>query len=1112
MLKLILGRQQTGKTHSCLSAAEAAVNAGKNVVFIVPEQYSFECQRLLLETFGSKISNKIEIHSFTSLCEAICDVYGGASGINVDDATRFILIGQALKNVKDSLKMYGRYASSTSFIKEILSTVTELKQSGVTSEALSELSRKTDSEPLSRKLHDISLILSAYNAVLSNRFIDPLDLIDRTVNSMRDNLFFAHKTVIIDEFKGFTESQYKLLDCIISASDDTVVSLCCDSLYAKDETDMFISVKNCANRLIEIAESHSVPFGQPFFTAHSEGSLHDISAFESFVCERLDKTFKEAVENIEIFCADNVVGEVERVMRTIRRTVMDSENDLRYRDFVIISRTDEVYSKLIEEISRLYDIPCYTDTRIPLTRLPLSVLVMSAVSAALDIDTEELLRVAKTGLVGLTADEISDLENYVYVWGISGKKWLDDWDMNPDGLEEVSEERVRSVLNEIERINLLRAKLVGPIASLRSNLNGNVEKMCSAVFRYLEECSCIDHLRDYTDILDADGRLQEAQYQRTGYDVFIKVIDKIVAAVGDSVITAKEFSEILNTSLKFETVGEIPKLLDQVIYGTADRIRPLRPKVVFVLGVNQDIFPAAVSSGGLLSQSDRKILIDNDLKVSDHSINDCLDEKLLFYFACSYASQKLYISFSKATVTGSALEPAAEISLIKNSFPNLKVIRQNNDFSLEYAETLESTFRDVAKNFKSNDIVIEAVKSYFADNDVYKSRIDSIVNYLNSDEPSISAKSAFELYGNKVNLSASKVDDFVDCKFLYFCKYGLSARKLDKVEFNPLTRGKIVHYCLENFIENHKNDIGQLTNSVISSEILIYSSNYLLENGVDESYFDEKFKFMLDVVNNTAVSLAIALNNEFRVNQFKPFACELKIGEDGVVKGIDIFTDKGHPITLNGYIDRVDVTDDGKIRVVDYKSGSKGDKFSVSEILNGHNLQMLLYLYALLKNGQSVTNASIPAGVLYFPAKRHISDEKSEFVKMNGIVLDDMDTIRQMEPNIEGKIIPPKLNAKKTGFTTRNQLASTDTFDTIFKYIEYTLQRIGSSLMDGDIIRDPIELGSNKPKCVYCDYHSVCRYDMKSEARKPVSFTTSQKAYEAMENELRGLEGNGNGS
>ena len=53
MLKLILGRQGSGKTYNCIKAAEKVALSGGKAVMLVPEQFSFECQRHLLETLGS---------------------------------------------------------------------------------------------------------------------------------------------------------------------------------------------------------------------------------------------------------------------------------------------------------------------------------------------------------------------------------------------------------------------------------------------------------------------------------------------------------------------------------------------------------------------------------------------------------------------------------------------------------------------------------------------------------------------------------------------------------------------------------------------------------------------------------------------------------------------------------------------------------------------------------------------------------------------------------------------------------------------------------------------------------------------------------------------------
>ena len=109
MLSLILGRKRTGKTALCVKAAKEAAELGKEVILLVPEQFSFECQRLLLETLGPVVSNKIKIHSFTSLCSEICTCYGGLAGRNVDDGIRFLLTRLAIISSADSMKHYSKY-------------------------------------------------------------------------------------------------------------------------------------------------------------------------------------------------------------------------------------------------------------------------------------------------------------------------------------------------------------------------------------------------------------------------------------------------------------------------------------------------------------------------------------------------------------------------------------------------------------------------------------------------------------------------------------------------------------------------------------------------------------------------------------------------------------------------------------------------------------------------------------------------------------------------------------------------------------------------------------------------------------------------------------------
>ena len=1099
MLKLILGRQKAGKTTACLDIAKQASASDKSVIMLVPEQYSFECQRHLLNDLGSKLSNKIEIHSFTSLSEAICSVYGGLSGHNVDDGTRYILVGQALKSVRDSLMLYGKYADSQSFIKSIMSVITEFKQSSVTPEMLKGLAQNTDSEVFKNKLLDTALIMQSYDALLGSRFVDPLDLTERTVALMKDNSYFHGKTVIIDEFKGFTEAQFSLLDRIVSGSDEVYVSLCCDGIIPDSDTDIFKNIKNCASRLVEIAKNHNIEADEPLKLSENGRFAEDITALEAYSAEKCKDIFDKITPNIAICNAPTVYDEIDFCFNTIRKTVR--ETDMRYRDFVIISRDSGTYSDIIADVADIYGIPCYVDRRVGVSKLPLSVFVQSGISAAMSLDSDDILRFVKTGLAGLDVTEISKLENYVYMWSINGDKWLEPWTMSLKGLDEISDEiEAEKVANELEVINTLRERVVMPLKNLRYNLKGTVEDMCSALLKLIDDCDAISHLRDYTSELTQNGALQEAEYQRAGYDIFIKVLDKLTAAADSGTVKQKDFYDMLTTALSYETVGEIPQTLDQVIYGTADRIRPKDPKVVFVVGANQDVFPASVNDTGIFSQYEREKMIDSKMKIADRALSDCLDEKYLFYFAVSCGLQKVYICYPRSSASGAGMEPSMEVDSIKKAFPNARNYNLNGHIDIESCEVKEAAFRRLAEHYRENNETVLGLKAYFSNIEGYKDRLAALERFAHESVPSISEATANELYHGEVKLSASKVDNFAKCSFMYFCKHGLGANRIDKIDLDGRTRGNIVHDVLELFVKSHFNDIGTLDAKDIRIETDELCDKFLQKNCPDTSALDEKFNYMMSVVKDTAATLVEALNNEFAVSSFKPKFCELHVGKGQAIKGIDLKTNRGHDITLDGYIDRVDTSEDGKVRVIDYKTGNQGDSLKLADLLNGKSVQMLLYLNTLIKNGKGLTNADIPAGALYFPAKRHTGESKTEYVRMNGVVLDDMDTLKQMEPELLGEIIPAHARPNGASFYSKEAMLSRDDFNTVFNYVELLLQNIGNKIMNGAIAPNPLSVKDKIP-CDYCDYKTVCRFDPFNSCNNGID-SNNANALELMKKEL----------
>ena len=71
----------------------------------------------------------------------------------------------------------------------------------------------------------------------------------------------------------------------------------------------------------------------------------------------------------------------------------------------------------------------------------------------------------KTGLTTLTDTEIFEIENYTFLWSISGKKWLNEWNMNPNGLESID-----TIKPEVlEKLNNIRNKIINRIFMIINN-------------------------------------------------------------------------------------------------------------------------------------------------------------------------------------------------------------------------------------------------------------------------------------------------------------------------------------------------------------------------------------------------------------------------------------------------------------------------------------------------------------------------------------------------------------------------------------------------------------------------------------------------------------------
>ncbi len=1060
MLQYILGIAKSGKTTKIIDFVKKLSDNNKKSVIIVPEQASFETENAVYKALGDSFSLNVEVLSFSRLYDKIIGLTGGLSAKTLDDSHKVIFMNKALKSLESELKLWSRYAKSLTFAQKMLDTVGEFKINGISSQELKKASELTETLSLKNKLKDLSLIYDTYDLYTAEKFIDPADKLTKLYNKLENCAYFKDKTVFFDGFKGFTGQQYKIIDRVLKDAKDVFFGFTYDNTNI-GEYNIFSNIRSSINKIDLMAQNHNISIKEPIVLNQSYYFDPSLSLIERLISE--NEIIGDCSNSVTVCKANTAYDEADYVARTIRQLIR-TEN-YRFKDFAIITRDSEKYSQPVEYACKKNNIECFFDKKFSLMSFPLSITSLSAIKS-LNFSSENILRFHKSGIDILSTEEISELENYVYIWKIEGDMWLNEWDMDIRGF--VNDEMDQDALISLEKINSLRVRAIEPIKLFKDSFTGDVKQKSKAIIKLLDFCAVSEKLKNICDKLNSDIYTVDAIKQ--SYDAFINVLDNIVSCYGNSELSKNEYYDVLSLALSLEEIGLIPQKLDQVIFGQADRIRVGNPKIVFILGANQGLFPKITENKSIFSIKERKNLIKLDININDNEIYSSIDERFLVYSNLCSASQKLYISFCEASLSGQSLEASAFVTNIINSL-NPKVITEPSEKlnSLALPETKASAFSEYCRR-SANNQDFQTLKSVLNSNGININR-----NFGNLENYSISKNTAKYLYGEKINMSATKFDTFHRCKFSYFCRYGLKLKKLQQADFDVLQRGTIVHYVLERVISEYKENIKNLSFDELDILCDKYIDEYLNSVQGFRSIENAHHKFIISKISRALKEVLHHLSLEFAQSDFKPTHCELLIGSND--KTAVKFPFENGEINLIGSIDRVDEYN-GYIRIIDYKTGTKS--FKLPDILFGLNLQMLIYLYAVTR-GRSLPDDSA-AGIFYMPAKR---DLNSEGMAMNGLLQGDLDLVKSMEKENNGEFIPKlKLNNDGSISKSASSFISKEEFSKIFDHIERLMQNIGASILSGEIKANPID-GRESTACGYCDFKSICKIEDKEILRVP---------------------------
>lgn len=1052
MLQFILGRASSGKTYTVTQKIAECLSQGESPVLLVPEQFSFESEKNILDTVGDGNAQKVSVISFTRLCDEIERVNGKMCGMVMTDADKVIMMGRAINNAKDKLVRWRRYSASVSFAKMMVETIGEFKLNAISYEKLFDTAANTDSQQLKSKLLDVAYIYEQYEAIISERFYDSTDRLTATYYALQNYHYFENKTVFIDSFKSFSGQQYKIIEMILSQAKNVYITLT-DNVGDNRQFGLFANIKRVIDRISRMARANGIKLAPNLLLNKKHYANDQLSALEDFMCIG-STSFTQKCQNITVCEADNVYNEADFVARNIRRIVR--QTGARYSDFVIIARDTAPYEDAVDIACRKNGVSCFVDRPLPLCSQPPVVAALAALKVQSSFNTENIFGFLKSGIGILDFEEITELENYVYIWNIEGKEWLNNWDMNPDGFD-VRPERAEQNRQKLITLNKLRIKATEALLSFKNNFGTTAVSMSRAMVNLLEDCNAKDSFLKLSQDFKGVNKSDYADSVKQSWGKLMSVLNSLTVCFGEQSITSKEFCDAFSNAVSIETVGVIPQMVDEVIFGAADRIRPSRPKFAFIMGANAGVFPKAVQPSGLFLPAERTSLIALELDIPDKTFSLSIDEEHLLYSNVCCASDGVFISYLK---NGGA-EPSAFVEAIKDNF-DCNVVSEPSDLSYDnLPETVEDAFsRLCATDFEQADDIATIAASI----NLIKPRVDTVLNTRKRTKFSLTPQNARSLFGKSIYMSATKYDVFSKCHFSYFCKYGLDIQKLQPVDFNVLQRGTLIHYILQCIIEQYGKSVSELSDGQIYNDVERYTNCYLDTIPGYRSKENDYLKYLVSTIKRSACYVVRRIADEFAQSDFEPVKCELSIKRDGDIPQLKIPIEDIGNMEFTGFVDRVDKWN-GYVRIIDYKSGGKD--FALSDVLVGQNMQMLLYLYAISRDEQY---GGIPAAVLYMPAKRDREDERSKR-RMKGVLTNEIDVNYAMDKSGKGEYIP-NVNDKRSSAS----FIEPDNFQKIFDFIDVRLKKSGKEIYDGKIEASPVN-GVSKKACEYCDFKNICRIE-----------------------------------
>ncbi len=1094
-IKYIVGRGGAGKSHYVYTEIKKQLekNQGSKLILLVPEQFTLQAERDLIQKLRLEGIIDVEVLSFTRLAHYVFNEVGGLSKIHINDIGKNMVLRRVLEEVKADLTIYKKSSGQEGFVAKVNELITELKQQNITPQMLNmQVGKLQDSSLLRMKLSDVAIVYEAFNKYLESRYIDTEDHMNLLVEKIQQAAFLDGAIIWVDGFHRFTPLTQKILSRLMEKCREVNLTFTLDPIAEEREGDLFRLSQRTFNRIKKLVETLGLqeellevklqenPVERSQELVHLEKELYAYPYWQ----------YRGETENIRIFAATNLYTEVENAAAQITSLVRDKQ--YRWRDIAVIAGNMESYGMLIKRVFQDYGIPYFMDEKRSIMEHPVIELILSALQCIRrGYLYEDVFRLLKTGLGDLSRGEIEELENYVLQFGIKRESWFKAFDKPEEA--------------RLESLNKSRLSYITPLKRLQGKLQGDrtIAEMTKAVFVFMQELNIEDKLEAWISSLKSSGKLDYVNENTQIWNTVMAIFDQMVEILGDNKVSLKDYIYILEAGFAACEIGVIPSTVDQVLVGNLSRSRSQDIKALFVLGVNDGVLPSTNSSDGILLDHERLMLKASGVELGFDSESQMYEEKFLIYSMLTKPSKYLWLSYSLADQEGKALRPSILIDRFKRIF-NIEAdsdIINTLDQQLSLIATPNSSFKYLVENIRLNidekpiaDIWWE-VYGWYHSQSSWASRLQLIIDGLFHENQIdyIPQRRARELYQSPIRTSISRLERFANCPFSHFVAYGLKPEERKEYQLKAPDIGKLFHNTLESFEEAlrlnnldwrhlERSTCDQLVDTVVDK----------LAEGFEHGllYSTHRYQYLIKRLKRISRRALWTLTEHLKRGSFKPMGHEVKFGIGEELPPIVVQLEDGEELLIEGRIDRVDIleAEDGTyVKIIDYKSGNQD--FSLSEVYYGLQLQLIVYLEAILTHRDDSAAVKLhPAGIFYFkiddpmiknnqPEAEDIEREINKKLKLKGMAVKDVRIIREMDNKLErySEVLPVSIN-KDEQISKQSSVLEEADFRRVIKHVRILIKEISKEMLKGKVLIEPCKIGK-QTSCQYCRYSAICQFD-----------------------------------